>query len=89
MKAMFDALQSSVANVVSYISTLVRVSVAIPLVDDKDAGTESSAPDSGNCVDTEFGEVAAAYHPTRHSTKHPGYITSNGLGSLEVGGADD
>ena len=89
MKAMFEALQSSVANVVSYISTLVRASVAIPLIDDKDAGAESSAPNSGSCVDTEFGEAAAAYHPPRHSTKHPGYMASNGLGSLEVGGADN
>ncbi len=85
MKAMFESLKLFVTNFASYILALIRVSVATPLDGDESVDGESSARDFGTAIDTEPGEVVTAYGSPRHRLKHPGYITSNGRGSLEVG----
>lgn len=85
MKAMFDSLKLFVANFASYILALIRVSVATPLDGDESADGKANVRDIGTYIDTESGEVVTAYGSPRHRLKHPGYITSNGRGSLEVG----
>ena len=85
MKAMFESLKLFVTNFASYILALIRVSVATPLDGDEGADGESSARDLGTRLGTEPGESVTAYGSPRRRTKHPGYITSSGRGSLEVG----
>ena len=89
MKAMFESLKLFIENFASYIIVLVRVSVVTPLDGDKPADAESSARDWGTGIDIESGEALTAYGTARRRTKRRGYVTSNGRGSLEIGGADD
>lgn len=89
MKTMFESLMLFIANYGSYISAIFRVSIATPLVGDEGADDEASARGVGTCIATRHLEGGTASVSQRSRTKHSGYLTSNGLGSLEVGGADD
>lgn len=89
MTVMLVSLKLFIGNLWSYVSTLVRVSVVTPLDAEEGLDADAIARDSGTNIHTELGEVGCAYDLPRRLSRHPGYITSNGLGSLEVGGADD
>lgn len=88
MKAVFESLKLFSVDFVSRILALVRVSVVTPLDGDKVSDAEAIAGDWGTDTD-DPGEAGRSYNLARRVSRHPGYVTSNGLGSLEVGGADD
>jgi len=89
MKEAFESAKLFIADFSSYILGLVRVSAVTPLDGDKATDAESSPHDRWAGLSSESAEAVTGHGSLRHRTKHPGYVTSNGLGSLEVGGVDD
>lgn len=85
MKAMFESLKLFIKNAASYVIALVRVSLVTPLKGDEVSDAEALARDCGTDTDADLGQAGIAYGSPQRRTKHPGYVTSNGRGSLEVG----
>lgn len=89
MNWLFHSRLTAIANLASYLLAVVRASITIPIEDETADDCCSNARATKADIGSVSGETGAAYCQSRCRTKHPGYTTSNGLGSLEVGGADD
>jgi len=82
-------LRQSLTSFLGSLGTQLRAALSTGLGgDDSDRRTES-------LVDPEFeawlhGDPAVRKNPaSRYGDRTPGYITGNGLGSMEIGAADD
>ncbi len=84
-KSLHEYLTDWFANLV----ITIRTALSTPLVPDG----ESAEADRG--IDPDFkgwlhGDPMVTKNPaSRYGDRTPGYITGNGLGSLEIGAADD
>jgi len=87
MKTFIESLGSCIANSLAHISTLARAGVVIPLTS---ASTDGSGETDAARIADE--SLPGRQHPTSQADcdiEHPGFMTSNGLGSMEIGHADD
>ncbi len=81
-------IQSVVLDSLSSLWTQLRASVVLPIVDE-------AAEAHKQLIDPNFerwlhGDPLVMRNPaSRYAERSPGYMTGNGLGSLEIGAADD
>jgi hypothetical protein len=87
MKTFIESLGSCIASSLAHISILARAGVVVPLTSASTDGSNGS--DAARIFDDGF---PGRQHPTSLADgdiEHPGFVTSNGLGSMEIGHADD
>lgn len=87
MKAIIESLGSSIVGSLAHIWTLVRAGMLVPLTSGSTDGIKGS--DAARIVGD---GLPKRQHPASQAgsdIEHPGFITSNGLGSMEIGHADD
>ena len=84
----FSALKSTLLDSLSSLRAQLHAAVQQPIVDtDLDAHALNIDPDFKGWL---HGNPMVTKNPTsRYSARSPGYMTGNGLGSLEIGAADD
>lgn len=87
MKTVIESLGSCIASSLAHIWTLARAGVVVPLTSastDRIKGSDASLiADDG---------LPGRHPPTFQADsdiEHPGFMTCNGLGSMEIGHADD
>jgi len=83
------SLLESLARWIAELGVGLRAAFSSPIVD------ESIAADAERQIDPDFegwlhGDPMVTKNPaSRYGDRTPGYITGNGLGSMEIGAADD
>lgn len=89
MSETFKHLRESMMDWLSMLAVSARAIVASPLLDEEAvaAGEQYIDPDFNGWL---HGDPFVTKNPaSRYGDRAPGYLTGNGLGSLEVGAADD
>lgn len=84
----FSALKSTLLDSLSSLRAQLHAAVQQPIVNTElDAHALNIAPDFKGWL---HGDPSVAKNPAnRYGERSPGYMTGNGLGSLEIGAADD
>jgi hypothetical protein len=84
-----NALREDFFNWISFLRVNTRAAVTLPLLD------EASVAEARKYIDRDFerwvaGDLLVTRNPaSRYGERSPGYMTRSGLGSLEIGAADD
>lgn len=89
MSSVLDNLQQSLGD----LFTALRIQLCAALSVAPNSGSRGEESDAG--IDPDFegwlhGDPMVTKNPaSRYGDRTPGYITGNGLGSMEIGAADD
>ncbi len=81
-------IQSAILDSISNFWAQLRTALIMPIVDEASEAHERT-------IDPDFegwlhGDSLVTRNPaSRYTERSPGYMTGNGLGSLEIGAADD
>jgi len=82
-------LREALANWISFLGLTGRAALSLPLVD------ESEVAEAKEYIDPDFlrwvhgDPMVPDNSASRYRSQPPGYLTSNGRGSLEIGAAED
>ena len=88
MNEAFNLLPDSLRALFGTVRAQLRAAISVGIADEDARDANSlTAPDLDGWL---RGDPAVTKNPaSRYGDRAPGYITSNGLGSLEIGAADD
>lgn len=79
----------SLANWLASVLGTLRAGLSVPISTshDPDIGTPTTVPDFDRWLQND--PMVTGNPASRYGDDAPGYLTGNGLGSLEIGAADD
>jgi len=82
-------IHASLANWLASVLGTMRASLSVPIspFHDPDIGTPPTDPDFDRWLHND--PMVTGNPASRYGDDAPGYVTGNGLGSLEIGAADD
>ncbi len=82
-------IHASLANWLASVLGTIRAGLSVPISPsrDSDIGTPTTYPDFDRWLHND--PMVTGNPSSRYADDAPGYLTENGLGSLEIGAADD